>query len=450
MPEHRPDALLEWRRRPVPRRASASPRSASTLCFGRGEGLPGQRLGAGPADRAARSSSRLVLPSHREQAHAEGITCGIARADLRRRFRLPRCWSIFCGDDDDARRCDRALGQRRRSESARHDAWSTATTARTADTFEFISRRTSVPASGTGLPGPGLGGRRLPVVHARTSARSARFLRADSADQGRHQPRLRRAVRRCRGDAHLRARLPVGARPRRSRAGFEIWKPDAKREHLHLEGGFCEQGGRIVPAPSAPRPRPRPGHDRPGARDRRPGAQSTTAGAEPNGWGRPRRPSSASTSLLVMPIVDARPARRRRGVVLLSARRTVMRPAFAASAHQHLHAALVAVGELLEQRRAGPRWRASSARAPLGAGDLARGAATSGPGAARRSSSRARISGVLSGDRAQVRERLLEGRRGARQLGARGAARRRRRRTQAQQGLLGQPLRRACAGARRC
>ena len=78
---------------------SASRQSSRSMCFGRGEGLPGTRLGRGPAGRAE-AVRGLVLPAHRGAPHAEGLTCGIA---------LP----VFAGDELRAR--DGDLLRRRRA-----------------------------------------------------------------------------------------------------------------------------------------------------------------------------------------------------------------------------------------------------------------------------------------------------------------------------------------------
>jgi len=167
----------------------------------------------------------------------------------------------------------------------------------TADTFEYISRRTTV-RRGNGLPGIAWGSG-LPVF-IEDLGKSARFLRADSAvkvgiNRGFAVP--------CPvpSDASfVLAFLSALGTPIARRV--EIWKPDAEREHLHLEGGFCEQGGRIDPGPShlsLARGQGTIGQvlvtGVPGLSDR--------AGAEPNGWG------AAATelgleSLLVTPIVD--------------------------------------------------------------------------------------------------------------------------------------------------
>ena len=169
----------------------------------------------------------------------------------------------------------------------------------TADTFEFISRRTTF-RRGTGLPGMawelGTAGR-----SSRTSA-SRRASCAPTAPSRSASTAASPCRARCRATrAYVLAFLSALGTPIARR--FEIWKPDAKREHLHLEGGFCEQGGRIVPAPPPPRARPRAGNDRPGARDRRPGAQRRTP-APSRTAGAPRRPSSDSSRSLVMPIVE--------------------------------------------------------------------------------------------------------------------------------------------------
>ena len=109
--ERRPDDA-RVRRRPATARRRGSRRSASTLCFGRGEGLPGQ---------AWEQGRPLVLKIFENSyfrrtaaAHAEGITCGIAVPIYAGDF-LTSVLVIFCGDDDGARRRDRALAQRPRA-----------------------------------------------------------------------------------------------------------------------------------------------------------------------------------------------------------------------------------------------------------------------------------------------------------------------------------------------
>ena len=83
---------------------------------------------------------------------------------------------------------------------------------------------------------------------------------------------------------------------------FEVWKPDAKREHLHLEDGFCERA-----VASCRRRATSPSAEGQGTIGQVlvtgvPGL-SDAAGAEPNGWG-DAAAELGLASLLVMPIVE--------------------------------------------------------------------------------------------------------------------------------------------------
>ena len=115
----------------------------------------------------------------------------------------------------------------------------------TADTFEFISRRTSF-RRGTGLPGMAWESG-LPVFFedlgkaARLPARRQRPSRSASTAASRCRAR-------CRGDEnYVLAFLSALGTPIARRV--EVWKPDAGREHLRLDGGFCEAGGLLAAAP---------------------------------------------------------------------------------------------------------------------------------------------------------------------------------------------------------
>ena len=127
----------------------------------------------------------------------------------------------------------------------------------TADTFEFMSRRTSF-RRGNGLPGIAWESG-LPVFFE-DLGKSARFLRADTAqkvgiNRGFAIPcPVRGATSGCSPSSPRSAR--------RSRAASRSGSPTSTRERLHLHGGFCEAGGTIARRARAPLARPRPGHDR--------------------------------------------------------------------------------------------------------------------------------------------------------------------------------------------
>jgi hypothetical protein len=217
------------------------------LCFGRGEGLPGQ---------AWEQGRPLVLKTFDNSyfrrtaaAHAEGITCGIAVPIYAGDF-LTSVLVIFCGDDAahagaiELWRNDPAVS----SDMTLDDGYY----GTTADTFEFMSRRTSF-RRGSGLPG--LAWQSGLPVFFEDLGKSARFLRADTAqkvgiNRGFAIP--------CpiRGNEHyVLAFLSALNTPIARR--FEVWKPD----------------------PARSRPAPRRGllRGRRRARRRRPGTWGSTA-----------------------------------------------------------------------------------------------------------------------------------------------------------------------------
>ena len=120
--------------------------ASRSMCFGRGEGLPG---------RCWDESRPIVLteldPSvfrRTEQARAEGLTCGIAlpvfAGDV-----LKAVFVMFCGDDDEhAGAIELWRNDPRESREMTLDDGYYGTTA---DAFEFMSRRTSFH-KGIGLP----------------------------------------------------------------------------------------------------------------------------------------------------------------------------------------------------------------------------------------------------------------------------------------------------------
>ena len=213
--------------------------ASRTLCFGRGEGLPGQAWEQGhPIILKVFDGSYFRRTA---VAHAEGITCGIAVPIFAGDF-LTSVLVIFCGDDA-AHAGAIELWRNVPSESADMtlvDGYY----GTTADTFEYMSRRTTI-RRGNGLPGTAWQ-TGLPVF-IEDLGKSARFLRADSAvkvgiNRGFAVPCSTRG-----GDAYVLAFLSALGTPIARR--FEIWAPDASRERLALAGGFCERAGRIASAP---------------------------------------------------------------------------------------------------------------------------------------------------------------------------------------------------------
>ncbi len=207
------------------------------MCFGLGEGLPGQAWLEGRPivlKQFAGANFRRT-----QAAHAEGLTCGIALPVFAGDF-LTAVLVIFCGDDE--------------AHAGAIELWCNDPAASkdmtladgyygsTADAFEFISRRTAF-RQGHGLPGLAWESR-LPVFQE-DLGKGERFLRADSAikvgiNRGFVLPCATRGA-----STYVMAFLSAMATPIVRR--FETWLPDADGERLTRAGGFCEATG-TVPA----------------------------------------------------------------------------------------------------------------------------------------------------------------------------------------------------------
>lgn len=213
-----------------------------SLCFARGEGLPGQAWEAGHP---------IVLkqfegsPFRRtEAARAEGLTCGIAVPIFAGDF-LTSVMVIFCGDDD-AHAGAIELWHNDPAES-KDMTLVDGYYGTTGEAFEFISRRTSL-RRGHGLPG--LAWERGVPVFMEDLGRGSRFLRAESAIQvginrGFAMPCASREKRH-----YVLAFLSALATPIARR--FEVWEPDPTRTRLHRVSGFCEVEGALGGAPDGP------------------------------------------------------------------------------------------------------------------------------------------------------------------------------------------------------
>lgn len=206
-----------------------------TMCFGKGEGLPG---------RAWEQRRPLVLKQFEgsyfrrtRAAVAEGLTCAIA-LPVYAGERLTAVMLIFCGDDD-AHAGAIELWRNDPAESADmtlDDGYYGAT----ADVFEFMSRNMSF-RKGSGLPGV-VWETGLPVFLP-DLGKGGRFLRADSAIKvGINRgfalpcPSPERA-------AYVMAFLSALATPIVRR--FETWVPDADSDSLRRKEGFCERFGAL-------------------------------------------------------------------------------------------------------------------------------------------------------------------------------------------------------------
>jgi hypothetical protein len=207
------------------------------MCFGLGEGLPGQ---------AWQSGRPVVLKQFEgsnfkrtQAAHADGLTCGIALPVFAGDF-LTAVLVIFCGDDDThAGAIELWVNHPEVSKDMQLEDGYYGTTA---DAFEFISRRTAF-RQGHGLPGMAWESR-LPVFQE-DLGKGERFLRADSAvkvgiNRGFALPCSTRGT-----SNHVMAFLSAMATPIVRR--FETWLPADDGNQLVRQGGFCEVGGSVAP-----------------------------------------------------------------------------------------------------------------------------------------------------------------------------------------------------------
>jgi hypothetical protein len=205
------------------------------MCFGRGEGLPGQAWESGHPvvlkEFAGANFRRTAA------AHAEGLTCGIAVPIFAGDY-LTSVVVIFCGDDDAHAGAIELWGNdplRSKDMDLVDGYYGT-----TSEAFEFLSRRTSF-RRGTGLPGTAWESG-LPVF-IEDLGRGAGFLRSDSAvkvgiNRGFAMPCSVRGK-----GSYVLAFLSALATPIARR--FEIWLPDAAGERLLRTSGFCEQAGSL-------------------------------------------------------------------------------------------------------------------------------------------------------------------------------------------------------------
>ena len=205
------------------------------MCFGRGEGLPGQAWEAGRPivlNKFEGSAFRRT-----EAAHADGLTCGIALPVFSDDV-LKAVMLIFCGDNDvqagaiELWRNEAAVSKDMVLDEGYYGS--------TSNVFELISRRTAF-RKGTGLPG--LAWATGQPVFMEDLGKGGRFLRADSA--------LKVGINRgfaipCSvpgPDSYVMAFLSALATPIVRR--FESWLPDADGSHLQRSEGFCESAGAL-------------------------------------------------------------------------------------------------------------------------------------------------------------------------------------------------------------
>jgi hypothetical protein len=210
-----------------------------SMCFGRGEGLPGQAWDSGHPVVLQKFEGSTFRRT--QAAHAEGLTCGIAlpifAGDL-----LTAVLVLFCGDGngEGGARAGAIEVWHNNPAAGKDMTLADGYYGNTADAFEFISRRTSF-RPGTGLPGLAWASG-LPVFMP-DLGKGGRFLRADSAvkvgiNRGFAIPCSTRGA-----DTYVMAFLSALATPIVQR--FESWLPDPDGSALRRSEGFCERAGTL-------------------------------------------------------------------------------------------------------------------------------------------------------------------------------------------------------------
>lgn len=207
--------------------------SSESLCFGRGEGLPGAAWDSGHPVML----TNLQVPLFRRAgaALAHGLTSAVALPSFKG-DQLCAVTVLFCGDDQDhagaievwhndpAENVDLTL----------QDGYYGST----GDTFEFLSRNTSFRA-GTGLPGRAWGSQ-APVFMP-DLGRGSGFLRADSALKVGINRGFAVTCSSADGQNYVLAFLSALATPIARQV--DVWAPDAMQSHLVHSFGFSEATG---------------------------------------------------------------------------------------------------------------------------------------------------------------------------------------------------------------
>ncbi|HSI58176.1 MAG TPA: GAF domain-containing protein [Ideonella sp.] len=215
-------------------------RVSRDMCFGRGEGLPGR----------AWQQGRPVVLNEFEGSYfkrtaaalADGLTCAIALPIFIGDY-LGSVAVFFCGDDE--------------AHAGAIELWHNDAQAsrdmnlldghygRTAETFEFVSRRTSY-RRGTGLPGQAW--EHGAPVFLPDLGRAAGSLRSDSAVKVGINRGFAMPCATPGDDTYVIAFLSALGTPIARRV--EIWRPDAEAKYLRLDSGFCEAAGDLSWPPS--------------------------------------------------------------------------------------------------------------------------------------------------------------------------------------------------------
>ena len=207
------------------------------LCFGRGEGLPGKAWELGHPLLLKQFEGSYFQRT--AAAHAEGLTGALAWPIFAGEY-LNAVLVVFFGDGDDHAG---AIELWRNDPAESKDmVLADGHYGRTAEAFEFLSRRTSF-RRGTGLPGLAWDSG-LPVFLP-DLGKGSRFLRSDGALQVGINRGFALASAGNDGCHHVVALLSALNTPIVRR--FEVWQREGGG--LVRMSGFCESEGELGPAP---------------------------------------------------------------------------------------------------------------------------------------------------------------------------------------------------------
>lgn len=207
--------------------------ASRSMCFGRGEGLPGRAWDEGRPIVLTELDPSVFRRT--EQARAEGLTCGIA-LPIFAGDTLKAVFVMFCGDD--AEHAGAIELWRNDPAESREMTLDDGYYGSTADAFEFISRRTSFHM-GVGLPG--MAWEAGAPVFLPDLGKSGRFLRADSAIKVGINRGFAFPVANQGDETYVLAFLSALATPLVRR--LEVWSPAGSDGALYLSEGFCETQG---------------------------------------------------------------------------------------------------------------------------------------------------------------------------------------------------------------
>lgn len=210
------------------------------LCFGRGEGLPGQAWDCGHPLMLKDLQSPLFRRA--KAALAEGLTCAIALPVFVGEG-LSTVMVLFCSGDADLAG---AIELWHNDPSDNSDmTLVSGHYGNTGDTFEFLSSNTSFRC-GTGLPG--LTWSKQAPVFMPDLGRGSGFLRADSALKVGINRGLALPCGSADGQIYVLAFLSALATPIASQ--IDVWQPDALQSHLVHSFSFSEKAAPNTPQPA--------------------------------------------------------------------------------------------------------------------------------------------------------------------------------------------------------